>query len=63
MKIFLDSVDLTEIKRFNEMSNAYSTIAIPDLTRGFTENEIIDYEFALYREAPYSIRNYESDKA
>ena len=32
-----------EIKRFNEMSNAYSTIAIPDLTRGFTENEIIDY--------------------
>jgi transcriptional regulator with XRE-family HTH domain len=26
------------------------------------ENEIIDYEFALYREAPYSIRNYESDK-
>lgn len=27
------------------------------------ENEIIDYEFALYREAPYSIRNYESDKA
>ena len=26
------------------------------------ENEIIDYEFSLYREAPYSIRNYESDK-
>jgi transcriptional regulator with XRE-family HTH domain len=26
------------------------------------ENEIMDYEFALYREAPYSIRNYESDK-
>ena len=24
------------------------------------ENEIIDYEFALYREAPYSVRNYES---
>jgi hypothetical protein len=26
------------------------------------ENEMIDYEFALYREAPYSVRNYESDK-
>lgn len=25
------------------------------------ENEIIDYELALYREAPYSVRNYESD--
>jgi transcriptional regulator with XRE-family HTH domain len=25
------------------------------------ENEMIDYEFALYREAPYSVRNYESD--
>jgi hypothetical protein len=24
------------------------------------ENEMIDYEFALYREAPYSVRNYES---
>jgi transcriptional regulator with XRE-family HTH domain len=26
------------------------------------ENEMIDYEFALYREAPYTVRNYESDK-
>ena len=26
------------------------------------ENEMIDYEFALYREAPYSVRNYELDK-
>jgi transcriptional regulator with XRE-family HTH domain len=26
------------------------------------ENEMVDYEFALYREAPYSVRNYESDK-
>ena len=26
------------------------------------ENEMIDYEFALYREVPYSVRNYESDK-
>lgn len=25
------------------------------------ENERIDYEFALYREMPYSVRNYESD--
>ena len=24
------------------------------------ENEIIDYELALYRESPYSVRNYES---
>ena len=24
------------------------------------ENEMIDYEFALYREAPYSVRNYKS---
>ena len=24
------------------------------------ENEMIDYEFVLYREAPYSVRNYES---
>ena len=26
------------------------------------ENEMIDYEFSLYREAPYSVRNYELDK-
>jgi hypothetical protein len=25
------------------------------------ENDVIDYEFALYREAPYTVRNYESD--
>jgi transcriptional regulator with XRE-family HTH domain len=25
------------------------------------ENEIIDYELALYRESPYSVRNYESE--
>jgi transcriptional regulator with XRE-family HTH domain len=25
------------------------------------ENEMIDYEFALYRESPYSVRNYESE--